>query len=185
MTKLNIQIKETNTADFNNIMLVEERAFGMLKEAQLTADLLNDQTAEPILSLLAFHNKEAIGHILFTRVYMDEMNTTQPLIHILAPLAIIPEYQKQGVGGLLINEGLKRLKEMGSEMVFVLGHMDYYPKFGFIPDAKKLGFTAPHPIPDELANAWMVQSLNPEGFVIGRGNVICSNELNKPEHWRE
>jgi len=61
---------------------------------------------------------------------------------------------------------------MGSEMVFVLGHMEYYPKFGFIPDAKKLGFTAPHPIPVEYANAWMVQSLNPEGFVIGKGNVI-------------
>ena len=185
MTKINIQIRETNSKDFNNIMVVEERAFGYVKEAQLTADLLNDKTAIPIISLLAFHDKEAIGHILFTRVYIDEMNTTQPLIHILAPLAIIPEYQKQGVGGLLINEGLRRLKEMGSEMVFVLGHMEYYPKFGFIPDAKKIGFSAPYPIPDEYANAWMVQSTNPKGFVIGKGNVICSNELNKPEHWRE
>jgi|APSaa5957512622_1039677.scaffolds.fasta_scaffold59789_2 putative acetyltransferase len=185
MIKTNIQIRETNNKDFNNIMVVEKRAFGYIKEAQLTADLLNDKTAEPILSLLAFHDKEAIGHILFTRVYIDEMNTTQPLIHILAPLAIIPEYQKQGVGGLLINEGLRRLIEMESEMVFVLGHMEYYPKFGFIMDAKKLGFNAPYPIPTEYANAWMVQSLNPKGFVIGKGNVICSNELNKPEHWRE
>lgn len=185
MTKINIQIRETNGKDFNDIMVVEERAFGFVKEAQLTANLLNDKTAEPILSLLAFHEKEAIGHILFTRVYINEMNTTQPLIHILAPLAIIPEYQKQGVGGLLIKEGLRRLKEMGSEMVFVLGHTEYYPKFGFIPDAKKLGFTAPHPIPAEYANAWMLQSLNPKGFVIAKGNVICSNELNKPEHWRE
>ncbi len=185
MTKLNIQIRETNTKDTNDIMLVEERAFGFVKEAQLTADLLNDKTAEPILSLLAFHDNKAIGHILFTRVYIDKMNTEQPLIHILAPLAIIPEYQKQGVGGLLIKEGLRRLTEMGSEMVFVLGHMEYYPKSGFIPDAKKIGFSAPYPIPDEYANAWMVQSLNPKGFVIDKGNVICSNELNKPEHWRE
>jgi putative acetyltransferase len=184
MIKINIQIRETNSKDFNKIMVVEERAFGYVKEAQLTADLLNDNTAEPILSLLAFHDKEAIGHILFTRVYIDQMNTAQPLIHILAPLAIIPEYQKQGVGGLLINEGLRRLKEMGSEMVFVLGHMEYYPKFGFIPDAKKLGFAAPYPIPAEYANGWMVKSLNPKRL-IGKGNVICSNELNKPEHWRE
>jgi putative acetyltransferase len=185
MTKLNIQIRETDSKDFNDIMVVEERAFGFVKEAKLTSDLLNDKTAEPILSLLAFRDKEAIGHILFTRVYIDEMNTKQPLMHILAPLAIIPEYQKQGVGGLLIKEGLRRLKEMGSEMVFVLGHMEYYPKFGFIPDAKKIGFSAPYLIPDEYANAWMVQSLNPKGFVIDKGNVICSNELNKPEHWRE
>lgn len=185
MTKINIQIRETNSKDFNDIMVVEEQAFGYVKEAKLTADLLRDQTAEPVLSLLAFHDKKPIGHILFTRVYINEMNTTQPFVHILAPLAVIPEYQKQGVGGLLINKGLKRLKEMGSEMVFVLGHMDYYPKFGFIPDAKKLGFSAPYPIPAEYANAWMVQSLNPEGFVIGKGNVICAVELNKPEHWRE
>ncbi len=185
MTKKYIQIRETNSKDFNNIMAVEERAFGYVKEAKLTAELLSDETAEPVLSLLAFHDKEPIGHILFTRVYINEMNTTQSLIHILAPLAVIPEYQKQGVGGLLINEGLKRLKELGSEMVFVLGHMDYYPKFGFIPDAKKIGFSAPYPIPDEYANAWMVQTLNPKGFVIDKGSVICSNELNKPEHWRE
>uniref|UniRef100_UPI003216E3D9 GNAT family N-acetyltransferase n=1 Tax=uncultured Draconibacterium sp. TaxID=1573823 RepID=UPI003216E3D9 len=185
MTKINIQIRETNSTDFNDIMVVEERAFGYVKEAKLTADLLSDKTAEPLLSLLAFHDKKPIGHILFTRVYRNKMNTNQPLIHILAPLAVIPEYQKQGVGGLLINEGLKRLKEMGSEMVFVLGHMEYYPKFGFIPDAKKLGFSAPYPIPIEYANAWMVQSLNPEGFVIEKGDIICSVELNKPEHWRE
>lgn len=185
MTKINIQIRETNSKDFDNIMLVEERAFGYVKEAKLTVDLLKDNTAEPILSLLAFCGKEAIGHILFTRVYINEMNTKQPLVHILAPLAIIPEYQKQGIGGFLIKEGLKRLAEMGTEMVFVLGHMEYYPKYGFIPDAKKIGFSAPFPIPDEYANAWMVQSLNPKGFVLDKGNVICSNELNKPEHWRE
>lgn len=185
MTKTNIQIRETNSDDFNDIMTVEERAFGYVKEAKLTADLLKDNTAKPILSLLAFSDKEPVGHIIFTRVYLDEMDTVQPLIHILAPLAVIPEYQKQGIGGLLIKEGLHILKERGTEMVFVLGHMDYYPKFGFIPDAKKIGYTAPYPIPEEYTNAWMVQSLNPKGFLIEKGNVICSNELNKPEHWRE
>lgn len=185
MTKKNIQIRETNNDDFKDIMIVEEQAFGFVKEAELTASLLNDETAKPFLSLLAFHNDKAVGHILFTRIYFNKMNSSQLLIHILAPLAIIPDYQKQGIGGLLIEEGLKRLKEMGSKMVFVLGHMEYYPKFGFIPDAKKLGFSAPFPIPEKYANAWMVQSLIPEGFVINSGKVICANELNKPEHWRE
>ena len=180
-----IQIRKTNSKDHEDIMLVEERAFGHTKEAQLTADLLKDKTAEPILSLLAFKGKKAIGQILFTRVYINELDTKQALVHILAPLAVIPEYQKQGVGGLLIEEGLKSLKEMGSEMVFVLGHMEYYPKFGFISDAKKIGFSAPFPIPDEFSNAWMVQSLNANGFRTDKGKVICSNELNKPEHWRE
>lgn len=185
MTKINIQIRETNNNDFKSIMIVEEQAFGYAKEAELTADLLNDETAKPFLSLLAFHNDKAVGHILFTRVYFNEMDSNQPLAHILAPLAIIPDYQKQGIGGLLIEEGLKRLNEMDSKMVFVLGHVEYYPKFGFIPDAKRLGFSAPYPIPKEYANAWMVKSLISAGFVIDSGKVICANELNKPEHWRE
>jgi putative acetyltransferase len=185
MTKFNISIRETICSDFNNIMLVIERAFGYVKEAELTAGLLGDKTAEPVLSLLAFDGDKPIGHILFTRAYINQMKVPQPLFHILAPLAVIPEYQKQGVGGILINEGVKRLKAMGSEMVFVLGHMDYYPKYGFIPDAKKLGYSAPYPIPEEFRNAWMVQSLNANGFVIDKGKVVCSTVLNKPEHWRE
>lgn len=181
----NIKIRETGHRDYSDIMDVEEQAFGYDKEAKLTANLLKDETAEPVLSLLAFYKDEAIGHILFTRVYLNEIVTDQPLLHILAPLAIKPAFQKQGIGSMLINEGLERLKKIGSEMVFVLGHMDYYPKFGFIPDAGKLGYFAPYPIPEEYLNAWMVQSLNPEEFVINQGKVICANELNKPEHWRE
>lgn len=180
-----IHIKETAAKDFNDIMKVEEQAFGQKEEAQLTADLLGDETAKPSLSLLAYHNKKAIGHILFTRVYINQMNTNQPLIHILAPLAIVPEYQKKGIGGLLINKGLNRLKEMGSEMVFVLGHIEYYPKFGFIPDAKQKGYHAPFPIPEMQKDAWMVQSLTSKDFVIPGGKVVCANELNKPEYWRE
>lgn len=184
MKTQNIQIRITTNVDFNDIMFVEEQAFGTDKEALLTADLLKDKTAEPILSLLAFDVNKAVGHILFTRAYINERKS-QTLFHILAPLAVIPEYQKQGIGGMLIKKGLKILKEMGSEMVLVLGHMEYYPKYGFIPNAKKLGYSAPYPIPEKFANAWMVQSLNPDGFVIPKGIVICSEKLNEPEHWRE
>ena len=180
-----IQIKESKDNDFKSVMDVEEKAFGSVKEAELTAELLNDKTAKPTLSLLAFHENKAVGHILFTRLYINEMISDQPLIHILAPLAVIPEYQKQGIGGMLIKEGLTRLKEMGSEMVFVLGHMEYYPKYGFIPDAKKIGYAAPYPIPEKFVDAWMVQLLNPKGFIINPGKVICAKKLDKPEHWRE
>lgn len=185
MTNKIIQIRETNNNDLEAIMLVEERAFGMKKEAELTADLLNDETASPIMSLLAFDGERVIGHIIFTRVYMDKLDPNQPLIHILAPLAVIPEYQNQGIGSMLIREGINRLKEMGSEMVFVLGHIGYYDRFDFIIDAKALGYEAPYPIPEEFKDAWMVQPLKTEEFHIPSGQVICSNALNKEEHWRE
>lgn len=179
-----IEIRESNNDDIRDIMKVEEQSFGYRKEAELTADLLGDKTAMPLLSLLAFLENKAIGHVLFTRIYIDEV-TDQPLRHILAPLAVIPDYQKRGIGGLLIREGLIRLKEMGSEMVFVLGHMEYYPRYGFLPDAGKHGYSAPFPIPLEFADAWMVQALGSGKISDRTGKVICADELNKEEHWRE
>ena len=184
MNLRDIRITESGIKDVSQVIEVEKQAFGYDKEAELTAELLQDKTAKPIISLLAYYNKTPVGHILFTRAYINSMSQ-QPLFHILAPLAVIPEYQKQGVGGLLIEEGLKRLKEIGSKMVLVLGHIDYYPRYGFIPNAGNKGYSAPYPIPDEVSEAWMVQSLNSEGFEIERGKVLCATELNKPEHWRE
>ncbi|MDL2297049.1 N-acetyltransferase [Bacteroidales bacterium OttesenSCG-928-B11] len=179
-----IQIRETNPNDFENIMTVEKQAFGYDKEARLVADLLADKTAEPIVSLLAFYQDEAIGHILFTRTYFDNQKT-QPMMHILAPLAVKPEYQRQGIGGLLIKAGIEKLREKGSNLVFVLGHKEYYPKYGFLPDAAKLGYFAPYPIAEEYSDYWMVQAVSPEGFETGKGKIRCCDELNKPEHWRD
>tara|TARA_R110000765_G_scaffold426037_1_gene540453 strand:- start:58 stop:387 length:330 start_codon:yes stop_codon:yes gene_type:complete len=107
------------------------------------------------------------------------------LVRILGPLAVKPQYQSRGVGGKLIKKGLEILKEKSSELVFVLGHKKYYPKYGFIPDAGKLGFAAPYPIPTKDANAWMVQSLTPKGLEYNHGKIRCADELNKPEHWKE
>ena len=180
----NIQIRETNTDDFNDIMSVEKLAFGYDKEAKLVADLLADRSAEPIVSLLAFHNEEAVGHVLFTRAYFDD-EQTQPMMHIMAPLAVKPEYQRQGIGGMLIRAGLEQLRNMGSNLVFVLGHKEYYPKYGFIPGAAQAGYLPPYPMPEEYSDYWMVQEVSPTGFEVGKGKIKCSDELNKPEHWRD
>lgn len=185
MIKLNdILIRETYSADFEDIMDVEKQAFGYDKEAKLVAKLLTDTTAEPMLSLLAFHKDKAIGHILFTRAYF-EGHEEEHIIHILAPLAVKPEYQRQGIGGLLIKEGLDILQKRGSNLVFVLGHKEYYPRYGFTPHATHLGYPAPHPIPEEYSEYWMVQAIGSKGFEVGKGKIRCSDELNKPEHWRD
>ena len=104
-------------------------------------------------------------------------------MHILSPLAVIPECQNQGIGGLLIAEGIKRLQEINSKIVFVLGHIDYYPKHDFINDAGKLGYTAPYPIPVNVKDAWMVMPLSSAGLT-NFGKVICAKAMDKPEHWR-
>ncbi|APH39889.1 GNAT family N-acetyltransferase [Methanohalophilus halophilus] len=180
----NIQIRKAKDSDFNNIMEIEKEAFGSEEEANLVSQLLEDKSAEPVISLLAFKNREAVGHILFTKATIDG-NTTSPLIYILAPMAVKPKHQRQGIGGMLINEGLNLLKGIGAEMVFVLGHESYYPKYGFKQDAGSMGFTATYPIPKEHANGWMVYTLtsgSTDGF---RGRVVCADALNKSEYWSE
>lgn len=176
-------IRETTIADLDAIMEIQKQAFGYDKEARLVTQLLNDETAKPFVSLLAFDKEVAIGHILFTRAYFSGKEVS-PMMHILAPLAVKPAYQRQGIGGMLIKEGLHLLQAMGSEVVFVLGHKEYYPKYGFTTHAAHLGYLPPYPMPEENGVYWMVQPIGPTGYEVGKGNVKCCDELNKPEHWR-
>lgn len=180
-----IVIRETVPADLAAIVEVHKKGFGYDKEVGLTAELLSDPTAEPTVSLLALRDGEAVGHILFTRCRIAGAEVQQPLFYILAPLAVVPSCQKQGVGGLLIAEGLQLLRERGAKLVFVLGHKEYYPRHGFIPGAEKLGFPAPYPILEKHADYWMAQALTDDGFSGPKGRVVCADALNRPEHWRE
>lgn len=174
-------IREATDSDLNIVMAIEKEAFGYDKEANLVKDLLNDPTAKPLHSLLAFDGDRAVGHVLFTSACLEG---TPYSVSLLAPLAVIPAFQKQGVGGKLIAQGLHLLKHSGVDLVFVLGHPDYYPRHGFQP-AGVLGFEAPYPIPKEHANAWMVQELTPGVIDRVSGSVSCAEKLNRPEHWRE
>ena len=181
----NIRIKLTTESDFDSIHEVEQKAFNSKEEAELCLNILKDSTASPSLSLLAWVGNIPVGHILFSRVYLNEQNPDQTLAHILAPMAVIPEYENRGIGGYLIKEGLRHLIEMNSQVVFVLGHIDYYPKYGFINNAAQFGYEPTYPIPEEVADAWMVQSLSPDGFDLPKGRVLCCDELNQEKYWRE
>ena len=181
-----MKIRKTTESDLYDVLSVEKDAFGNEKGpeiADLVNGLLKDPSAMPLLSLIAVNDDQAIGHILFTKAritYSKESISAS----ILAPLAVIPDAQSRGVGGQLIKEGLKLLSESGVELVFVLGHPEYYPRHGFKP-AGAHGFEAPYPIPDEHANAWMVQELRPGLIGSISGKVKCADVLNQPEHWRE
>lgn len=181
-----LKIRKSTETDRVHIEKIHTKAFGKKKGPEI-ADLVNglfeDDTAMPLLSLVAVENGQLIGHILFTKAVLD--GTDRPVsLQLLAPLAVLPDAQSKGVGSKLIKEGLKQLKDAGVELVFVLGHPDYYPRCGFTT-AGLLGFEAPYPIPEEHAGAWMVLALR-EG-IIGEveGKVRCSEVLNQPHHWRE
>jgi len=177
-----MHIREALDSDLNDVLFVEREAFGENDEAELVRNLLEDPTAQPLLSLLAFKSDRPVGHILFTRVGLtNSENTTSA---ILAPLAVVPDAQKQGIGGKLIEEGLKLLSRSGVQLVFVLGYPEYYTRHGFQP-AGRLGFEATYPIPEEDTDAWMVRELSPGAIGSASGKVICADALNKPEYWRE
>lgn len=178
-----MQIREAVETDLNDVLSIERLAFGYEKEAELVRELLHDPSAKPLLSLLALKKGRAVGHILFTSAHLSDSKDAASIV-ILAPLAIVPDSQKQGIGGKLIEHGLALLSKSGVDLVFVLGHPEYYPRYGFSP-AGQIGFEAAYPIPDEHAGAWMVQALRSGVMGTVSGKVICADALNKPEHWRE
>ena len=180
-----VSIRTSDASDFHDIMRIEKQAFGQDEEANLVADLLNDESAKPILSLLAFDEEKPVGHILFTKTTLSD-SLIQPKMYLLAPLAVLPDYQGRNIGGKLIQKGLEILLKQGAHYVFVLGHENYYPKYGFIPDAKKHGFLTPFPIPGEHANAWMVLSLNTFDSNLGEAMIVkCADALNEEKYWQE
>lgn len=176
-------IRKATEENLEEVMTVERLAFGSDCEAQLVCKLLSDASAQPVVSLLAFENEHAVGHILFTKVKLTG-GKSSPNAYILAPLAVVPKAQRKGIGGKLIESGLHALAELDAILVFVLGNPEYYTKHGFKP-AGNLGFRAPFPIPDKNANAWMVRASKPG--IIGNitGKVKCVDALNKQECWCE
>ncbi len=181
-----VDIRITSGAEEPAIRGLHLAAFGPEEGpsvAELTVALLHDPTAQPLLSLIASDHGTPIGHILFTRVQISGSEESAAA-SILCPLAVLPNRQREGVGTQLMERGTTLLKEVGCDLVFVLGHPDYYPRCGFQP-AGRLGFTAPYPIPEKNAEAWMVLALSQGVIVRVRGTVRCADVLNKPEYWRE
>jgi len=178
-----MNIRETTAADISTILAIERAAFHSDEEALLVRALLDDLTAQPLLSLLGFENDRAVGHILFTRAYLNEAPSSLRM-SILAPLAVVPDAQGKGIGGKLVRNGLDILSSWDVALVFVLGAPEYYRRFGFSP-AGRHGFITPSPIPIEYTDAWMVHDLSEGTLGTVHGMVQCADSLNKPGLWSE
>jgi putative acetyltransferase len=125
-------IRPETPADFSGIRQVNERAFGRPAEADLV-DRLRQACADA-LSLVAVDDA-VVGHILFTPVVVE--GAEQRVVGMgLAPMAVLPDRQRQGIGSQLVRRGLDILREREYPFVVVVGHPDYYPRFGFEPASK-------------------------------------------------
>lgn len=177
-----VRIAETSEGELDAVLSVHKAAFGRDDEADLVRRLLDDPTARPSLSLGAYADDRLVGHILFTRARLPNPSCRAAL---LAPLAVVPTSQGQGIGGGLIEQGMKHVVSRGVVLVFVLGYPDYYSRYGFTAAGPR-GFDAPYPIAPEHADAWMVRALAPEPVEhCGPGTVKCAEALDRPEYWIE
>jgi len=135
-------IARPGSADYEAIDAVVAAAFGRRDEAELVRSL---RTSDSVLELIASDRGEAIGHVMYSRDWIETHGARHPAVQ-LAPLAVAPARQRSGIGGALIAEGFAQLRALGETHVFVLGHGDYYPRFGFSGRAAA-PFQSPWPRP--------------------------------------
>jgi putative acetyltransferase len=145
------------------IRIVNRRAFGGAAEADLVDALRRN--GKTVISLVAEDDGLIVGHIFFSLVAIQSKGAELTGVG-LAPLAVIPERQNQGIGSMLVEHGLRRCREEGHPYVVVLGHPDYYPRFGFVP-ASRFGIKSEYDVADEV---FMVMELR-EGALSGRAGV--------------
>lgn len=148
-----MQIRSEIPQDRTAISAVNQCAFLSDGEARIVCRLREE--AEPLVSLVVERGRSIVGHILFSPVSLDAH--PEPGIMGLGPMAVMPRYQRQGLGSLLVRAGLEECHKLGSGAVVVLGHPEYYPRFGFEP-ASRFGITSEYDAPDD---AFMALELEP------------------------
>jgi putative acetyltransferase len=158
-----VHIRSERPADVSGIRAVNLAAFDTPTEADLV-DALRTQ-ASPIISLVAEDDRVVVGHILFSPVTLLCDPGTR--VMGLAPMAVLPARQRQGIGAALIEEGLRHCRQLGASAVVVLGHAGYYPRFGFRP-ASRFGLRCEYDVPDD---AFMALELECDSLR-GRGGQV-------------
>lgn len=141
-----IEIRRERPEDKPGVREVNERAFGQPEEANLVDALRENFKA--VLSLVAVDGHRVIGHILFSPVAIEGDGESVAAIG-LAPMSVLPEFQRRGIGSRLVETGLSELKKSGHEIVIVLGHPEYYPRFGFAP-ASRYKIKSEYDVRDEV-----------------------------------
>jgi len=169
---MNIKIREETAGDYENITVVNTLAFGQANEGQLVLKLRKTEKFISELSLVAEIQNNLVGHILF---YPIEIRSEGQVFEslALAPMAVLPDFQKQGIGSRLVKEGLERARGLGFRSVIVLGHAAYYPRFGFEP-AGQWSIRPPFEVPEDV---FMALELVKDGLKGVRGVVVYPPEF--------
>ena len=146
--------------------------------ATLAVELLAENSALPILSLVAEMEGAVVGHVAFSPLKIDNQAAIQA--YILAPLAVRPDVQKQRIGTALVEYGMQKLSAMGVDIIFVYGSPEYYGRFGFSADTAQ-GYNAPYPL--QYPFGWQAIAIRDCAAENGPHAMQCVQALCKPSLW--
>lgn len=171
---MNIQIRQEEERDHSTVFQIIEQAFEKMKyssgtEQFIVEKLRKDEAFVPALSLVAELEGELVGYIILTKIKIDNGDQLFDAL-TLGPVAVLPKLHRKGIGGQLINEVHKRAEKLGHEIIILLGHKDYYPRFGY-ELMNKYGISLPFEAAPENC---MILGLTPDALNGVSGKVIYS-----------
>jgi len=169
---MEIILRQENKNDFESVFHLIEKAFEKEeysdhKEQFLVERLRKSDAFIPELSIVAEIDNHIVGHILFTKLQIKNETQTFPSL-ALAPVSVLPEFQGKGIGSKLVLYGHEIAKSLGYKSVILLGHQDYYPRFGY-ELCEKYNIKMPFDVPAENC---MVIALTEDGLKDVSGEVV-------------
>ena len=169
-----IDIRPENAGDRGAVDEVNRLAFGGDDEMRLVQALRRSTGFIPDLSLVAEKEGQVVGHILFSPIAIETQQGEVAALS-LAPMAVLPQLQRQGIGSELVRHGLEQCSRLEHRIVIVIGHPDFYPRFGF-DSARAKGLESPFEVPDE---AFMAVELFPGSLEGIDGTITYPPEFNE------
>jgi len=169
-----LRIRAERKDDYTRITLVHDSAFGEANEGRLVWLLRETPHFDPELSLVAESGSgSVVGHVLFYPVFIRALTGARVGALALAPLAVLPEYQRMGIGKSLVSRGLEAGRRRGYPVAIVFGNPGYYARFGFRP-ASEWNITPPFKAP---RGAYMVLELVDNALLHVQGTVVYPREF--------
>lgn len=179
MRKVSIEIRRENISDFEQVYSLIKEAFKDDEhsdhlEQELVNRLRESKSFIPEFSLVAELDSRIVGYILLTKIKINNVNSSFDSL-ALAPVAVLPKFQNHGIGSILINEAHKVAVSLGYKSIVVLGHKDYYPRFGYKP-CSNFNIKLPFDVPAEYC---MALELVADGLLGVSGTVEYDAEFLK------
>ncbi|AEJ20954.1 GNAT family N-acetyltransferase [Gracilinema caldarium] len=176
-----MNIRTAETRDYDDIRRLYLSAFPESENeivAKLATDLLFEHSNPPIIALAAEIDGSIVGHIAFSPVRIDTFEQCQA--YILAPLAVKPDFQKQGIGSALITYGMEQLSDRGVHIVFVYGDPNYYGRFGFKTYLAQ-NYKTPYPL--QYPFGWQAITICECNLKNSPASIHCVSSLCDPLLW--